>query len=274
MLPLSFVRFRFRSLTTQPLFLPFLLFPVSASQWLPRFSLSAFASLPLPLLFRLISHASFPVLLYLASCLFPFVLPCFAPTAVPQVLPFQISPPGPVPDFHFLSSASVLASHYSASASSVPSFPRLRLTVAISVRPLRFRFLALSPSVPPGFPCFPSGSSVLGFLLVSFHPSQFRSRSCSTGACLPLHFVSSASLSAFTLLFCFLSSASFPVLTTQPLPFPFPSSLFSLARVLQVPVYPLPFLPVSMHSVPLWYSALLQFFSTFPASLHSSYRSL
>ena len=49
------------------------------------------------------------------------------------------------------------------------------------------------------FPVF-----VLGFLLVSFRPSQFRSRSCSTGAYLLL------SLSAFSLLFRFLSSASFP----------------------------------------------------------------
>ena len=43
-------------------------FPVSASQWLLRFGLSALASLPFPLIFRLISHASFQVLLYLAFC--------------------------------------------------------------------------------------------------------------------------------------------------------------------------------------------------------------
>ena len=86
-------------------------------------------------------------------------------------------------------------------------------------------------------------------LLVSFHPSQFRSRSCSTGAYLMLCFVSSALLSVFPLLFCFLSSASFPVLTTQPLFFLFPSSLFSLFRVFQVLVFPFPFPPVSMRSV-------------------------
>ena len=45
---------------------------------------------------------------------------------------------------------------------------------------------------------------VLGFLLVSFRPSQFRSRSRSTGAYLLL------SLSAFSLLFGFLSIASSP----------------------------------------------------------------
>ena len=51
---------------------------------------------------------------YSVLCSFPFVLPCFAPTAVPQVLPFWISPRGSTLDFRFLSSASALASHYSA----------------------------------------------------------------------------------------------------------------------------------------------------------------
>ena len=111
--------------------------------------------------------------------------------------------------------------------------------MASSVRPLRSRFLAPSPSSPPDFSCFTSGSSVLGFLLVSFHPSQFRSRSRSTGACLSLRTVSSSSPSAYPLRLCFLSSASSPVLTTQPLPFPFPSTPFSLARVSRVPTYPL-----------------------------------
>ena len=72
---------------------------------------------------RLISQASFPDSLTRLRCPFPFVLSCFAPAAVPQVIPFQISPPGSVPDFRFLSSASVLASHYSASASSFPALP-------------------------------------------------------------------------------------------------------------------------------------------------------
>ena len=68
----------------------------------------------------------FPCLLsgfkYSAFCSFPFVLPCFAPTAVPQVLPFWISPRGSMPDFRFLSSASILASHYSAICSSFSTF--------------------------------------------------------------------------------------------------------------------------------------------------------
>ena len=76
-----------------------------------------------PVLSCLISHAFFPGSLTRLFCPFPFVLPCFAPAAVPQVIPFQVSSPGPVPDFRFLSSASVLASHYSASVSSVQFFP-------------------------------------------------------------------------------------------------------------------------------------------------------
>ena len=47
-------------LATQPLFLPFLFLPVSASQWLLRCALSAFASLALPVLSDLISHVFFP----------------------------------------------------------------------------------------------------------------------------------------------------------------------------------------------------------------------
>ena len=60
---------------------------------------------------------------YSAFCLFPFVLPCFAPTAVPQVLPFWISPQGSTPSFRSLSISSALASHYSAFCSSFPDSP-------------------------------------------------------------------------------------------------------------------------------------------------------
>ena len=59
---------------------------------------------------------------------------------------------------------------------------------------------------------------VLGFLFVSFRPSRFRSHSCSTGASLLL------SLSGFPLSIHFLSSASLPVLTTQPSVSSFPLS--------------------------------------------------
>ena len=64
------------------------------------------------------SQPGFPCFLsgskYSAFCSFPFVLPCFAPTAVPQVLPFWFSPPGSTLGFRFLSVSSALASHYSA----------------------------------------------------------------------------------------------------------------------------------------------------------------
>ena len=89
--------------------------------------------------------------------MFPFVLPCFAPTAVPQVLPFWISPPGSVPDFHFLSSASVLAPHYSASVLPFPLSSRLRLTGGFSGAPVPLTLPRFSPSFRPGFPCLPSG---------------------------------------------------------------------------------------------------------------------
>ena len=131
------------------------------------------------------------------------------------MIPFQISPPGPVPDFRFLSSASVLAPHYSASVSSFPTSSRLRLTVASSVLPLRFRFLGFLRSFRPGLPCLLSRFFVLGFLSVSFRPSLIRSHSRSSSASLSL------SPSGFPLPFRFLSSASLPVLTTQPLFLPF-----------------------------------------------------
>ena len=46
--------------------------------------LSSSPDLPLP--YRLVSHSVSPILLIQLLCLFPFALPCFAPTAVPQVL--------------------------------------------------------------------------------------------------------------------------------------------------------------------------------------------
>ena len=70
------------------------------------------------------------------------------------MIPFRISSPGPVPDFRFLSSASVLASHYSASASSFPPSPLPPHSGFRSSR-LRSRF--------PGFP-FLSGPISRAFL--------------------------------------------------------------------------------------------------------------
>ena len=85
---------------------------------------------------------------YSASCLFPFVLPSFAPTAVPLVLPFWITPRGSTPDFRSLSVTSVLASHYSASVSSFPLFPFPPHSGFRGARPF-LSSLSLSPSVPP-----------------------------------------------------------------------------------------------------------------------------
>ena len=62
-------------LATQPLFLPFLFLPVSASQWLPQCALSALASLALPVPSDLGSRVFSPGSSYSASCLFPFAPP-------------------------------------------------------------------------------------------------------------------------------------------------------------------------------------------------------
>ena len=77
--------FRFQLLSL--LFLPFLLFPSPPHSGFPGAALSAFASLAFPVLSDLVSRVFFPGCLYSAFCLFPFVPPGFAPTAVPPVLP-------------------------------------------------------------------------------------------------------------------------------------------------------------------------------------------
>ena len=124
--------FRFRILSsasaflpaTQPSALPFCSPAVPPHACFPARRLrSRFRGLPV--LSSPISRAFLPGSLTQLRCPFPFVLPCFAPAAVPQVIPFRISSPGPVPDFRFLSSASVLAPHYSASVSSFPTLPVL-----------------------------------------------------------------------------------------------------------------------------------------------------
>ena len=212
--------------------------------------------LPFPLLSSLVSHAILPVLLYLASCWFPFVLPSFAPAAVPLVLPFRISPPESTLDFRFLSSASVLASHYSAICSSFSTlFPFLphRWLSRCFRSALAFRIFPLLPSlVSHAF--FPI---LCTWLSVSF----FSSYPASLPTAVPLVITFRFRPRCFPLLFRFLSSASFPVLITQPSPFLFPSSPRPLAWVLRVLIYPFPFQPVAMPSVSLWYSAFLHFFS-------------
>ena len=102
-----------------------------------------------PLISGLVSRAFSSGSVYLAFCSFPFVLPCFAPTAVPQVLTFSVFR---LPEvfslaFAFLSSGDRLGSDYSATVSSFPS-SRL-LPHSGSSGALIHRLFRL-------FPCFPS----------------------------------------------------------------------------------------------------------------------
>ena len=98
---------------------------------------------------------------YLAFCLFPFVLPCFAPTAVPQVLTFfhlsislRCFPLLPLSFVRFR-----LGSDYSASVSSFPFIPA-SLTVVLSGA-----YLSAFPSA-----CFHAS---LPILLLSFPAIPF-----------------------------------------------------------------------------------------------------
>ena len=68
--------------------LPFLLFPVPPPSGFPGARLRS-RFLGLPFLSGLISHAFLPGSCTRLRCSFPFALPCFAPTAVPQVLTFR-----------------------------------------------------------------------------------------------------------------------------------------------------------------------------------------
>ena len=165
-------------------------------------------------------------------------------------------------------------------------------------RPLTFRFQLLSlcfsfPSLPgfasqllprcpiplslprlplslrPDFACLPSRFLYSALLMVSFRPSLTRSRSCSSGAYLVL------SLSVFPLPIRFLSSASLPVLATQPLFLPFllfpasPHSGFSGAPFrFRFPAFPVPSSPVSRALFPGFCTRLsVCFLSPFPDSL-------
>ena len=128
-----------------------------------------------------------------------------------------------MPDFRFLSSTSVLASHYSASVSSFPISSRSRLTVASPVSDSAF-----ASSVSPVLPSPVSRA---------FLPGSSYSASCSFPFALP-RFAPTAvpRVLAFCFRFrpfpfrpCFLSSAGLPVLTTQPSVLPFPSSCSRLA---------------------------------------------
>ena len=207
---------------TQPSALPFHFFPVlprsclpGAPPWLspPRFPLylrPGFPCLPSRFLYSALLLVSFrPSLIHSRSCSSGAYL-MLSLSVFPLPLRFLSSAPLPVPATQplflpFLSS-------------------RLRLTVTSPVRPLRFRFPGFPRSFRPGFPCLLSRLFVLGFLSVSFRPSLIRSHSRSSGAYLLL------SLSVFPLPLRFLSSASLPVLATQPLFLPFLSLPVSVSQ--------------------------------------------
>ena len=77
-------------------------------------------------------------------------------------------------------------SGYSAFCFFLSSSSLLRLSAAFQVLPLCLSTSLLFHFRSTRFPVFPFRFFVLGFLFVSFHPSQFRSHSRSTGASLSL----------------------------------------------------------------------------------------
>ena len=125
---------------------------------------------------------------YLAFCLFPFALPCFAPTAVPQVLTFfhlSIS----LRCFPLLLLSFVrfrLGSDYSASVSSFPFIPASPHSGSFRCLFIRFPFRL--------FPCFRScfGTQLSCFsfhrLTVSHHRCYFSCRPPVSSSVVPLSF--------------------------------------------------------------------------------------
>ena len=210
-------------LTTQPLFLPFLFLPVSASQWLPQCSLSALASWVSLILSSLISHASFLILRTQLSVRFLSSLPVSLPQLFLRCFPFA---------FAFGLSLSVRfrsGSDYSASVSSFPLSSCLCLTVASSVLPFCSRFLGFPHSLQPDLSCFLPDSSYSAFCSFPFVPPGL------APTAVPPVLPFCLRLRAFSLSFCFLSSASVPVLTTQLSVSSFPlSSLPRLSAAFQV----------------------------------------
>ena len=232
--------------------------PGSASQWLSRFtiplSLPRFLPSALPDLSCFASGFS-----YSASCLFLFALPCFAPTAVPQVLTFCFRFRSFPFRFRILSSASLpvpatwllflLFLSLPCPASQWPfrcsasAFQLLRSFLFCSVwfPVLCFRFQVLSFSVSFLSSCLASLPQPLNECLpfpVSFVPffSAFF---------VPFRFLSSASVHFRLLSFC----AFFSLLPG------FPSQWF-----FPVLIYPLSVQPVSMLPFQLWYSAFCNSF--------------
>ena len=133
----------------------FPLLPASASQWLPRCALSAFASLAFSGPSDPVSRAFSLGSSYSASCLFPFIPPGFAPTAIPPVLPFRFRLRAfPSLLLSFVRFRSVLTTQpsvfpFPSSRSPLSAVPTVLLSS--SVRPVsmpsfRFRYSALCSS--------------------------------------------------------------------------------------------------------------------------------
>ena len=137
--------------------LPFCSLHASASQLLLRCSFGPFVPQVFPLPSRLVSHPFSPVLLTWPCCSFPFALPCFTPTAAPQVLasfPFTFAPvplaffcsaPLPFVRFRLPVSATQL------SRSSFPLLPSLALRRLVRCSVVSF-VPTISSSFRPGFP--------------------------------------------------------------------------------------------------------------------------
>ena len=169
-----------------------------------------------------------------------------------------------MPDFHFLSSASVLASHYSASVLPFPLSSRFCLTGGLSGAPVLLSLPRLSPYF--GLVSRTLFQVLCTRLSVSFLSPYLASlpqlfHKCLLGSVpLSVHFALAfrPSLSAFfrPLLFR-VRLLSLPFLL-------FPSSPSCLTVAFQVLIYPRSLPSVSILPFPLWYSA----FPAFPFSAH------
>ena len=154
----------FPVLATQPLFLPFLFFPLSPHSGFFGAALSAFALLAFPVLSDLVSRVFFPGCLYSAFCSFPFVPPGSAPTAAFPVLPlcfrfraFSLS----VAFFRPLRSGSDYSA-FRSFFSLLPVFPCRRF---LRCCPFALRLPRFSSSAwPVAMPCFRFGTLLTAIL--------------------------------------------------------------------------------------------------------------
>jgi len=245
---------------TQPLLLPFLLFPASPHSGFPgapfRFRFQAF-----PFLSGLISHAFLPGSRTRLYCSFPFALPCFAPTAACQVLALSSRFRHFLLPVRFLSSASLPLPATQPSVSSFPLFPVSPLS-GFSGAPFRFRFQAfpfLSGLISRAF--LPGSRTRLSVCFLSPFPDS-----------LPQLFLR-----------CFPSALAFGLSPSNPLSFVrFSSGSGYSAFRLSFPFFPLSpvggsrgasflFRPACFHAfLPIPVLGSLQFLSPLAGSLHSS----